>query len=391
MKKICSIPVFLVILAFLSQGTVHSQSPATFDLEVDSSPFQTTPSDLRKHPAELLFRWGANQHIIDGFPDGTVKPDKLASEAEFLKMMFRGFGLAMPSASYNDDWMDGVYQMAKVYRYPAAGVIDPSARKSPITQGQAIQIIVAAQGLNFQESDAFAYALSRSWLPGQPTSLSQFDKDRKLTRTEALELLRHLTVNGMMKLEMRPVEFSSREALSAEDSSEVKSFPSFSLVNLPADGLTVKIGDDVLRLGDTRTKLEKTLGQTSESGIMNKQIYPLLTVHFNEENKMDYWSVDQWNVESTDESITTSLGIKLGVSNLFDVLEAYGTTGYAGQGIADYFYMLQDDGTFQAVQANYIYDHRNEWNKFYHLAFLIDRDTLMVTQMLAGWLPYSMY
>lgn len=46
MKKICSIPVFLVILAFLSQGTVHSQSPATFDLEVDSSPFQTTPSDF---------------------------------------------------------------------------------------------------------------------------------------------------------------------------------------------------------------------------------------------------------------------------------------------------------------------------------------------------------
>lgn len=392
MKKIPRIFVCLMIIPLLLQGTAYGQKqnetpPEDNEIEV---PFSTS-IDLQNHPAERLFQWARDNNIVDGFPDNKMKPDSPVTEAEFLKMLFRAFGLPMPSASFNSDWTKGIYIMAKAYNYPAAGIHETKQRYSPLTMGKATEIIAASQGVHYEGKDALNYAFAKGLLPGAPASIEQFDKGRFLTRTESLSWLRHLTLTGMMALQERPLKPSPRNQLPATPPHN-RSFSQFSTVDLTRDDFRLIIGNQMLQMGDKRRVVDEAFGSIYEPGTSDKRIYPAFTVHFNSIDLVDYWYVNELDKETSGLSMKTNKGIELGVSSLFDVLEKYGTEGYRHTNIntADYLYKRMKDGSYRAVPWSQFNFSMKGWEDFYLISFLFDRDTLKVSHIIVSSLPYSL-
>ncbi|SFF05565.1 S-layer homology domain-containing protein [Paenibacillus algorifonticola] len=46
------------------------------------------PSD---HWSDTLMQWASDNGIIEGYSDGSFQPDRLISEAEFLKILYEAF------------------------------------------------------------------------------------------------------------------------------------------------------------------------------------------------------------------------------------------------------------------------------------------------------------
>ncbi len=45
--------------------------------------------DTNRHWGALAIEWAAGQGIVDGYEDGTFRPDNIVSEPEFLAMLLR--------------------------------------------------------------------------------------------------------------------------------------------------------------------------------------------------------------------------------------------------------------------------------------------------------------
>ncbi|MHA7965533.1 S-layer homology domain-containing protein [Paenibacillus sp. CAU 1782] len=89
------------------------------------------PRDTRNHWARELFLWAENNNIIHGYDDYSFRPDRYASEAELLKMIYKLFGAALPG-SLGLNWSDGPYLLAKSDKLPIKAVKDESAKFKPI-------------------------------------------------------------------------------------------------------------------------------------------------------------------------------------------------------------------------------------------------------------------
>lgn len=109
---------------------------------------------MEGHWAKRLFQWGISQNVINGYSSQNFKPDQVVTEAEFLKMIYRAMGMALPSASNADEsresWTEGPYRIAGYYNHPTLGLNNNSMRNEPITKLRAAEIISASQGVHFE-------------------------------------------------------------------------------------------------------------------------------------------------------------------------------------------------------------------------------------------------
>ncbi|MDD4170120.1 MAG: S-layer homology domain-containing protein, partial [Desulfotomaculaceae bacterium] len=67
------------------------------------------PSDIQGHWAEQQIREGINEGVIEGYPDGTFRPDNYVTRAEFVTLVNRFFGfIEKAEINFNDvsstDW-----------------------------------------------------------------------------------------------------------------------------------------------------------------------------------------------------------------------------------------------------------------------------------------------
>jgi len=108
--------------------------------------------DVRGHWAETEITAMFHLGIVEGYPDGTFKPDQHVTRAEFAKMLVLSMGLkAEPHIS--PGFTDEIPQWAKPFIMAAAkhgimvGYPDGSARPSePITRGEMAAMMARASG-----------------------------------------------------------------------------------------------------------------------------------------------------------------------------------------------------------------------------------------------------
>lgn len=94
---VCSITAFTL----LAGGTTWAQDPSFTD--VSSSHWAWKNGAIS---------WGVKRHVISGYGDGTFRPDKATTEAEFLSMLI---GLSIPSlAKTGNDWTEPYYKKAQM-------------------------------------------------------------------------------------------------------------------------------------------------------------------------------------------------------------------------------------------------------------------------------------
>ncbi|NGQ94953.1 hypothetical protein G3578_07110 [Brevibacillus sp. SYP-B805] len=148
--------------------------------------------------------WGIGHHLISGYPDQTFKPDQPVKESEFLAMLLRFYAdhaaIALKPGGAN--WAKPYYQAAASYHWPAS----PTDANVPITRGKAAKLIAASQGFHYDTNNAVQYLYNLGVAKGRSgtPSLSGFGKEDRLTRAEAVQLIKSLADKGVAALKKRP-------------------------------------------------------------------------------------------------------------------------------------------------------------------------------------------
>lgn len=389
----------IIILVLSVAGKTSAESTVPKDDVSWDKFYILQPCDMDGHPDSRLYQWAILKNIIEGYPDQTLKPDQPVTEAEFLKMLYRGFGIALPTQrfppGYHEpyDWTDGPYRMAKLFNHPALGLSNPELRAAPITRLHAAEIIGAAQGVHYNGADAATYVIGNNLAVNNPLTMDEFQPDDTITRTEAVQWIRHLTLKGMMKIASRPAEPTDPGLLPDLPPKAAEAVPPFSAVPLTDRDFDL-YGTEAFPTVEFRmpkSTVDQLFGMSEETNVFDMNIYPLFSGHFNKDALLDGWLIDHDDFESTTAGplLRTNKEIVLGESTLFDVLQQYGTYGYIGNGLANYLYEKTEDAGFRPLTSVSYYSQLENPDNVYLLSFLFDKMTLKVTYVMAAWAPYA--
>ncbi|WP_128895896.1 CAP-associated domain-containing protein [Longirhabdus pacifica] len=181
-----SILAFTVLLVFT---TIFSAQGATF-------------SDIENHWAEDSLEWAADNEIINGYGDGSYRPDQDATEAEFLVLFLRTFGAKLDIAEDAAHWAEFSYQFAAENNYPLLGQNNVSKRDNAMKRINAAELIAAADGQSLKGNEAIQYLLDQGYSKGRTSSTVEgFAGEAHLTRAESVQFIKNVLDSGMEELQ----------------------------------------------------------------------------------------------------------------------------------------------------------------------------------------------
>ncbi|WP_052520312.1 S-layer homology domain-containing protein [Aneurinibacillus migulanus] len=163
--------------------------------------------DIKNHWANTTIQWGVTNQIVTGYPDGTFKPDKFVTEAEFLTMLINAYERIQPKTVKH--WADSYYDFSKTMNYPTRGMEELSARNWPITRQHVAEIIAGTQGSNYAGNDAIKFVLAKGLARGTDpnnVAVETFNAKGNLTRAEAVQFIKALKEKGLKELQTRPAQ-----------------------------------------------------------------------------------------------------------------------------------------------------------------------------------------
>ncbi|ANY67203.1 hypothetical protein BBD42_12560 [Paenibacillus sp. BIHB 4019] len=347
------------------------------------------------HWADTLFQWASQENIIGGYSDGSFQPDRLISEAEFLVVLYRAFDVQLDKRDTDgkiNNRISTVYQLAKSWNHPIQGYTKPALRSVPITQGQTAAIIAAARGVHYEGNDNIIYLLGNGMGSSPDATLSTFKSDANLTRAEAIQWIRQLTVAGMLDIKKRPKALSDIGKL-PNLATAPKPLPLFSTQPVTREDFDI-IGNNPamgVKLWESKQAIDSRFGESYQAGMIKRNQYSTFTVHYNKAGQVDSWDIasDEDHLEAS-KLFSTYKGIVLEKSTITDVLQQYGTAGYLKTGSAYYFYEEAEDGSYRQLDPLFNLTQIKNEKKTYSISFSFNEETSKVDFIMVNWLPYIM-
>ncbi|XID92279.1 S-layer homology domain-containing protein [Paenibacillaceae bacterium WGS1546] len=178
-------------------------------------------SDIQGHWAEAAMAKWAEQGRISGYPDGTLRPDADISRAEWMKLVNRLFGYEGRAAASFSDVRDGAWYAAEVSAAVQAGYINgykdgTMKPEHSLTRAEAAAMLARLGKLtdNAAAADRFAdelpawsrgsigAATAAGWLKGYPDG--SFGPAKPISRAEAV------TVLDRLEASLKPEDDSSQ-------------------------------------------------------------------------------------------------------------------------------------------------------------------------------------
>ncbi|MDO7906729.1 S-layer homology domain-containing protein [Paenibacillus sp. JX-17] len=191
----------------------------------------TNLSDLETHWAKATIKWAINQNIVTGYEDGTFKPNKTVSEAEFLTMLIRTY-LPDVQSSKTGNWADSYYEIAYQNNYLLDGSEEIEKRNELITRLEVAELITSTQGKHYEGDHAIQFMYDNKLASGSDPNkltITGFKALESLTRAEAVQFIKNLYEFGKEELQPRPLLYSDVTQLTIYQLGEV---PVSSDVNL---------------------------------------------------------------------------------------------------------------------------------------------------------------
>jgi len=166
-------------------------------------------SDISGHWASGVIQKWIDYGIIDGYPDGTFKPENSITRAEFIKIVSEMFGFQEKMENVFLDVSPNAWYADVVSKAGAAGIIDTKSSKyfrpnDPISRQEAALVLYRAFKLKVSDRDAadkFADAgLIADWSKDAVSALAEkgyvegrdgnkFAPTANITRAEALKMI----------------------------------------------------------------------------------------------------------------------------------------------------------------------------------------------------------
>ncbi|MDH4620026.1 S-layer homology domain-containing protein [Brevibacillus sp. AY1] len=153
--------------------------------------------------------WAVDEGMVSGYPDGTFKPGKSVSEAEFLKLLVTAYEPIEPGQGGN--WADPYYEFAKKMNYPVSG-----NRNAAISRGAVAEIVSGAAGVNYKGDNAIVYLLGNGLAKGKVAgeiSVGGYKAKDLLNRSESVQFIKNAKENGLDELNKRPASGSPTNQL----------------------------------------------------------------------------------------------------------------------------------------------------------------------------------
>ncbi|GAA3403116.1 CAP-associated domain-containing protein [Paenibacillus hodogayensis] len=187
-----SLPVLLApaLVVAASFGGVaapnHNWGPISA-MAADASPIL---SDMEGHWGKNAVEWAVGEGIVNGFADGTFKPNQQVNEAEFLTMLLRAYvGSTIPAAKTGDAWYAPYYAFAAEMHWP----VNQGSASAVYTRGQVARLLAASQGKELGEAAAVAFLLDNAIAQGKTANtVAGFGAGDTLTRAEAVQFIRNM-------------------------------------------------------------------------------------------------------------------------------------------------------------------------------------------------------
>jgi uncharacterized protein YkwD len=150
--------------------------------------------DTSSHWAKSTIEWAASQGIVDGYADGTFKPDRRVSEPEFLAMLVRAYPSAAVQANAGTAWYDGFYATARAYNW----TVLHDTEGDQFNRGHVAQLIASTQGAKLGVTDSVKYLLDHNLSDGKTSAtVAGYAASDALTRAEAIQFLRNAKERGL--------------------------------------------------------------------------------------------------------------------------------------------------------------------------------------------------
>ncbi|MED0675283.1 S-layer homology domain-containing protein [Aneurinibacillus thermoaerophilus] len=163
--------------------------------------------DVKNHWGRSAVEWGVGNGMVNGYPDGTFKPDKTVTEAEFLTLLIRAYQ-QVPKGD-GGEWSDPYYSIAEQMNYPTNGAVEKGKRNGIITRQHVAEILAGTQGFNYSGDDAIKFVLAKGLAKGTDASkisVESFNGSSGLKRAEAVQFIKTLKEKGLQQLQARPFE-----------------------------------------------------------------------------------------------------------------------------------------------------------------------------------------
>lgn len=211
MKSIIMSIILSLVLAICHPIIIYSEGTSSFQF-----------SDIEGHWAKDTILWGVEKGIVSGYPDGTFKPNKEISEAEFLAILIRAYKPEI-TVSNKGHWAENYYAFAEDMNYPAIGIQCSecyverngisqlqdriSWREYNIRRDTVAELISSTQGVRYSGDDAIHYLLGYGLAQGKdPTkkTIRSYDGKASLKRAEAIQFIKNLLEKGNSEIAARP-------------------------------------------------------------------------------------------------------------------------------------------------------------------------------------------
>lgn len=204
---------FLIGALFLTQTNAGAETGSVFQ-------------DTREHWARDTIQWGVNGGLLQGFPDGTFRPDEGVTQGQLLAMLFRAYPNSFEASSDGAAWYSDYYLAAADRNWP---VREAQVNKQ-LTRGDVAVILAASQGEALSPQRAANLLLEEGLANGKAivNGTVVFGKSDSVTRAEAVQFVRNVVTSG------RTLESVPEQQASTDENSDAV---------LSANGIV--IGDDV--------------------------------------------------------------------------------------------------------------------------------------------------
>jgi len=181
----------LLILLSFAAVLLAASAPAA----AAASPFKDVKD---RHWASKAIQWAYNKGLVSGYSDGTFKPDRSITEAQFAAMLVR-FDCKSP-ASYparrGEHQAMGNYRYLDKYFLPLKGLAKRSAIDAPVLRSQAARIAAAYQGTDLSKHEAVYYLYEKDLADGTTgkNDYKDFRPNENLSRAEVASLLYRMSL-----------------------------------------------------------------------------------------------------------------------------------------------------------------------------------------------------
>ncbi|AFC33148.1 copper amine oxidase domain-containing protein [Paenibacillus mucilaginosus 3016] len=188
-----ALPAVLSISSVLSlAATACAATPAAF-------------SDTRNHWSADAVKWAVGSGIVDGYEDGTFRPNQTVSEPEFLAMLLRAYPSSqLTSTSSGSPWYTPYYDYAKKMNWPLLGSPD----RQSYNRGHVARLIAGTQqGTALSLNDSIRFLLDQGLSQGKSSATVQgYAAADPLSRAEAVQFIRNLkgSVSGLKAAQPTP-------------------------------------------------------------------------------------------------------------------------------------------------------------------------------------------